>query len=215
MRALEHILSADELSRAGRFHFQTDRDHFIAARGLLRSILGMYLKRDPSHLTFCFGPNGKPSIKERTNAKALRFNASHSEGLALFAVALDREVGVDIEYIRPDLSVCDLVAQACSRGEAESLNLLPEHSRLEALYTLWTRKEAYLKAQGTGLTNNLTDIEVIGSPGDLAETIEIRDTQRGTSWILKDLDVAPGFAATLAIERGNLHVRCWQWESEL
>lgn len=126
VKTMEHILSADELSRAERYYFQKDRDYFIAARGLLRTILGKYLLMQPDELRFCYGPFGKPALEGKTHGKTLCFNASHSHGLALFSCALEREIGVDLEHIRSDISTGDIAAQFFSQREAAALNALPE-----------------------------------------------------------------------------------------
>lgn len=102
LQSLQQILAPDERSRAERFHFQQDQEHFTAARGLLRVILSCYLGLEPSHLRFCYNCNGKPALVPSSGGDMLRFNLSHSHGLALYAVTQNRDVGVDLEYIRTD-----------------------------------------------------------------------------------------------------------------
>src|SRR5262245_49624616 len=99
VRSLRQLLAANEQGRADRFRFQKDREHFIVARGLLRIILGRYLNRQPNQLRFGYSQYGKPALSEESGCPGLRFNLSHSHGLALFAVSRGREVGVDIEQI--------------------------------------------------------------------------------------------------------------------
>jgi len=203
---LKQILSADEISRAGRFHFQKDQDHFVVARGLLRTILGRYVGRNPEDLRFCYGLNGKPSLTGETEEK-IRFNVSHSYGLSLFAVTLNRDTGVDLEYIRSDLSVGDLAAQFLSPRELLAFKAVPERDRPRAFFAQWTRKEAYLKAQGRGLSGNLKQLEV--PPG---ECPEINGSSKAESlWLLMDLAVPPGYAAALVVEGHDLRLKCWQW----
>jgi 4'-phosphopantetheinyl transferase len=213
VKTLEQLLSADEMDKAERFHFQKDRDHFIAARGILRSILGRYLKMNPDKLKIYYGPYGKPALDEKTHGKSLRFNASHSHGLALFSFALDREIGVDLEYIRSDLSDGNIAAQFFSQREAVALNALPENVRQKAFFTLWTRKEAYLKAQGRGLSGDLKQLEVFPSLGYPSEFPEINgSSQEESPWLLMDLAVLPEYAAALAVEGHDLQFKFWQWE---
>jgi 4'-phosphopantetheinyl transferase len=215
VKTLKQIISDDELSRAERFHFQRDRDHYIVARGLLRTILVKYLRMKPGELRFCYSPFGKPALEEKIHGNTLRFNASHSHCLALFAVALDRDIGVDLEYIRSDFSFGNIAGQFFSQGEADALNSLPEHLRQEAFYTLWTRKEAYLKARGKGLPGGLNDIEFSLTAGDPAELPEIHiSSQEGPLWLLRDLTVEPGYASAVAVEGNNWRLKCYQWKND-
>ena len=213
VKLLKQMLSTDELERAQRFHFQKDKDRFIVARGILRSILGRYLKMNPDKLKIYYGPYGKPALDEKTHGKSLRFNASYSHGLALFSFALDREIGVDLEYIRSDLSDGNIAAQFFSQREAVALNALPENVRQKAFFTLWTRKEAYLKAQGRGLSGDLKQLEVFPVLGCPSESPEINgSSQEDSPWLLMDLAVLPEYAAALAVEGHDLQFKFWQWE---
>ncbi len=201
VKALKQLLSADELIRADRFYFQKDRDHFIVARGLLRLILSRYLQIEANELYFCYGPFGKPALEDETFKKLLRFNISHSHGLALFAVTHKREIGVDLEYISSDISSKDIAEKFFSVREFDTLNALPEHKRMKAFFVSWARKEAYLKARGKGLSGDLNNFDVTPASGDPAELFEIhRFCTEGVSWSLRDLDVEPEYAAALAVE---------------
>jgi len=100
-----HTLAADEQARAERFYFERDREHFIVGRGVLRAILGGYLDRVPKCLSFCYGSHGKPALGGDSDGDAIRFNVSHSRGVALYAVTRGREVGVDLEWVRVNLAV--------------------------------------------------------------------------------------------------------------
>jgi len=213
VRMLEQLLSADELERAERFYFQKDRVHFIVARGLLRTILGRYVDRNPKDLQFCYGPNGKPALTEETGGK-FRFNVSHSHGLSLFTVSLNRDTGVDLEYIRSDLSVGDIAEQFLSPRELLAFKAVPEHDRTRAFFTAWTRKEAYLKAQGRGLSGDLKQLEVVPALGCPSEFPEINGSnQEDSPWLLMDLAVLPEYAAALVVEGHDLQLKFWQWEN--
>lgn len=212
IKMLELLLSADELARAGRFYFQKNRDHFIVARGMLRTILGRYVDKNPEDLRFIYGPNGKPALTEETGGK-FRFNVSHSHGLSLFVVTLKRDAGVDLEYIRSDLSVGDLAEQFLSPRELLAFKAIPEHDRLKAFFTAWTRKEAYLKAQGRGLSGDLKQLEVVPTLGCPSEFREVHGSgQVESHWLLMDLAVLPEYAAALVVEGHDLQFKFWQWE---
>jgi 4'-phosphopantetheinyl transferase len=202
-------LAADERARAGRFHFERDRDHFIVARGVLREILGCYLNREPQRLSFCYNPYGKPALAGETDTGAIRFNVSHSHGLALFAVARGPEVGIDVERVRRNLAVADIAERFFSRREAAMLRHIPAEEQHQAFFRLWTRKEAYLKARGEGLSLLSDQLDVSPAPGE-AEAVGSagRDLSR---WSLQDLVPAPGYAAALAVAGRGWRVSCLQW----
>jgi len=212
VKTMENILSADELSRAGRYYFPKHRDHFIAARGLLRTILGRYAGKNPEDLQFSYGPNGKPELTEETGGN-FRFNISHSHGLSLFAVTLNRDAGVDLEYINSDLSVGDLAEQFLSPRELLAFKAVPEHGRPRAFFTAWTRKEACLKAQGRGLSADLRQLEVFPASGCQCKFPEKMKGpgQKESPWLLMDLAVLPEYAAALAVEGNDLQYKFWQW----
>ena len=136
--------SGNERERAARFHFQKDRDHFVAARGILRLILGHYLDQPPEQLRFSYGPFGKPSLAGEADGQQLQFNVSHARGLALYAFARGRALGIDIEYVRADLAGDEIAERFFSRQEVSALRALPENARTHAFFNCWTRKEAYM-----------------------------------------------------------------------
>jgi len=213
VQALQHDLSEEELERAKRFHFQRHRTHFIVARRLLRTILGRYLKTQPSQLRFRYGPQGKPELDGEAAQRALRFNVSHSYGVALYAVTHDWEIGVDVERIRPDLAGEKIAERFFSPREAAMLRALPARMQQEAFFTCWTRKEAYLKAKGEGLTLRLDEFEVSVVPGEPAALLSVKgDPQEASQWSLKELDPGPGYVGALAVKGHGWHLRCWQWE---
>jgi 4'-phosphopantetheinyl transferase len=213
VQRLEHNLSEEELERAERFHFKRHRSHFIAARGLLRIILGSYLKTDPGNLRFRYGPKGKPELAGETSRRGLRFNVSHSHNLALYAVTHDRRIGVDVERIRPDVAGEKIAERFFSPREAATLRELPASVRQEAFYTCWTRKEAYLKAVGEGITLRLDQFEVSVTPGEPAVLLSINgDPKEASYWSLKGLGPGPGYVGALAVKGHGWDLRCWRWE---
>src|SRR5438270_8929096 len=148
---LSAVLADDERNRADKLYFEKDRRRFTVARGVLRIILGRYLNTKPEQLGFHYTKFGKPMLAN-AGVDALRFNVSHSEELAVYAVACGREVGIDIEYLRPDIEAEQIAQQFFSSTEAAMLRSLPGEVRTRAFFNCWTRKEAYIKARGDGLS---------------------------------------------------------------
>jgi 4'-phosphopantetheinyl transferase len=208
---LKHTLSAEELRRAGRYRFKKDREHFIVARGLLRTILGRYLDEEPSQLRFCYGPHGKPALATVFGGDALRFNLSHSHGLALFAVTRRREVGVDLEYIQAHLADDQIAERFFSPREVALLRDLPKDVRREAFFIFWTRKEAFIKATGKGLSLPLNQFEVSLVPGKPIVLLSANDDHQKTfRWSLQALAAASGYAAALCVEGHDWRLKSWQ-----
>ena len=145
-------LDDDERSKARRFYFSRDRERFIVARGILRSLLAGYLGRVPNSISFTYGSHGKPALASESGADAIRFNLSHSHGTALYALTRSREIGVDLEFIRCDLKAEQIAGQFFSHSEIVALRALPPSVRDYGFFLCWTRKEAYIKARGEGLS---------------------------------------------------------------
>jgi 4'-phosphopantetheinyl transferase len=149
VEALQTCLSPEEAERAARYHFERHGRRFIACRGQVREILSRYVNARFADLRFRYSPRGKPSLDEPFLGSAVHFNVSNSQDVALCAVALDRELGVDVEFVREPLDFEGLAARFFARQEVEVLRSLPDERRLEAFFHCWTRKEAILKATGT------------------------------------------------------------------
>jgi 4'-phosphopantetheinyl transferase len=194
--AFETLLSSDELARAARLRFAHLRTEFITAHGALRILLGRYLGIAPARLVFQSSENGKPSLVDHAG---LRFNISHSGGLAVFACASDCEVGIDVEEIRPVSNFSGIATTSFNPGEASDLLLLPEEQRLAAFFVCWTRKEAFLKAIGEGLNVPLNSFQVTLQPGTPARLLHVsNDHGDPGEWHLHDLPIATGYASALA-----------------
>jgi 4'-phosphopantetheinyl transferase len=169
-------LSPDELSRAARFVFETHRRRFAAARCLLRELLGELLETAPAELRFEYGAAGKPALAWPKTA--LRFNVSHSGDQAVFAFAHDVEIGVDIEEAR-DVDHAAIAQRFFSPAEGEALRGLPAERRSRAFFEIWTRKEAFVKARGGGLTIALDSFDVsLGEPARLLRVAGETDPAR-------------------------------------
>ena len=212
IQSFRHHLAADEQTRAEQFRFERDREHFIVARGGLRAILGGYLNRAPGGLSFCYSAYGKPALAGESDGNAVRFSVSHSHGVALYAVTRGREVGIDLERIRSNLAVAEIAGRFFSRPEVAMLQTLPTGVQREAFFRGWTRKEAYLKARGEGLSLPLDQFDVSLAPGEPAAILGAQpDPSEASRWSLQELTAAPGYAAALAVEGHGWRLACWQW----
>ncbi len=208
---LARILSADESSRARRFYFERDRRHYTAAHGLLRAILSRYLNAAPQQLRFGYNAYGKPSLPENE----IHFNMSHSGELALYAFARRRELGVDVEQVRTDFEYDEEAQNFFALHEQAALHALPAELKPAAFFNCWTRKEAFIKAIGQGISFPLDQFEVSLAPGEAARLLSIRgDPIAAALWGLADLDVGPGYAAALVVEGAAYRLCCFQWHEE-
>lgn len=210
IQSLHQTLSADEQQRAALFHFQKDREHFIVARGLLREILSRYLNQKPDDISFYYNQHGKPALHTH-GQEPLHFNVSHSHGLALYAVT-SCPIGVDIERIRTDFSYQEIAEKFFSPQENAMLRSLPLNLQPKAFFTCWTRKEAYIKAVGKGLSIPLNQFEVSLLPGEPAVLLSIQnDIEAASHWLLQDLNPSPDYVAALAIKRHDWQLKYWTW----
>ena len=212
VRQLAQSLSEDERLRAERFYFERDRSRFIVGRGLLRFILSRYLEIPANKLQFCYSSRGKPELVETSSAYKLRFNVSHSQGLVMYAVTRDRSIGIDVEYIRPMPEAEQIVKSFFSVYENNVFQHLPLCQKQLAFFNCWTRKEAFVKAIGDGLSLPLDQFDVSLIPGEPARLLEIKGDRSSTCWSLQDLTLDPGYAAALAVEGQGWNLSCWEWE---
>lgn len=208
LEELAQSLSDDEWHRANRFHLERDRNRFIAGRGTLREILAVLFELDPASLVFSRGEFGKPQIAAPAAARSLHFNLAHSDAIAVYAIA-KHELGVDVERIRPMDDAEQIASRFFSQREKDCLVALPAEQRREAFFNCWTRKEAYLKAIGSGLDDCLDQIEVSLAPGEVAELLGVPNGSR--PWRLHSLTPAPEFVGALAIQPEDSRVNCWKW----
>lgn len=209
---LRGLLSRDELDRAERYRSGVDRRRFIVARALLRLILGRYLGMSPERLRFRCGPYGKPSLAIEQGKWGVEFSVSHSSGMVVYAVGRGRRIGIDLEQVRdmPDLG--RLVERYFATSEQAEFQALSPQQRLEGFYRCWTRKEAFVKAEGRGLAFALDQFEVSLTPGEPARLLKVNgNPQEASLWRLFDLQPAEGFVGAAAAEGHNLHITGWQW----
>jgi 4'-phosphopantetheinyl transferase len=207
------LLSGDEQARADRLRFEQLQRRFIVGRGTLRIILGRYLNLSPDEIEFEYRPNGKPALSSRLLHPALCFNLSHSDEMLLLAVTYHRAVGIDLETIHPDLEVENIAERFFSPAERAELQALPADRKLASFFSGWTRKEAYLKARGEGLTYPLDQFTVSMDCDRPAQLLEVKgDPQELSRWSFRTLTPAPGYIGALAVEGHNWHLAQWQLE---
>ena len=210
---LKYVLSPDECDRSSRFHFENDRRHWIVAHGVLRLLLGRYLDVEASELKFVINDYGKPALAQTPHKARLHFNLSHSGELVLYAFAYDREVGIDVEYMRAPFDYEEVASHYFSSSERAALHALPISLREEAFFSCWTRKEAYIKALGKGLSLPLDQFDVSLTPGEPAALlINRQDLLAPAQWSLCALVPGVRYAGALAVEGIGWQLSCWQWQ---
>lgn len=208
VQSLERTLSTEELKRAGRFYFEAHRRDFTIGRGLLRSILGLYLDVAPDRVSFFYNAYGKPLLRD----EVIHFNLSHSGRMVIYGISCGRKIGVDIERTRTDFDCEQLAEKFLSDRECAMLQTLPHELRHHGFFNCWTRKEAFIKAIGQGVSFPLKQFDVSLLPGEPACILSIRgDVHASARWHLEDLDVEGGYIAAYAIEGRISQLRCWQW----
>jgi 4'-phosphopantetheinyl transferase len=218
LHALQGTLSPDELLRAERLRSPRDREHFIARRGLLRMALGRFVGENPRGIRFGYGPFGKPALREPRRARSVRFSVSHSCGQALYAICSGRDVGVDIEYVRPldDGAMEGIVQQLFAESERQAWRCVPSTERCKVFFRAWTRKEAYGKAVGNGIANAFDQFCVPLLPEESARLLDVgtRPEEAGR-WNLFDVPADPEYMAALAVESASgKPPACWRWIEE-
>lgn len=199
------LLPPDETAWAARFRFAHHRAHFIRAHGALRAILSRYLGQAPLEIRFECNPHGKPYL---AGGSAIRFNLSHSHGLALVGVARGREVGVDVEQFRPGVLEHGIAERFFSPREVAALRALPAGEQPAAFFRCWTRKEAYIKAKGRGLAIRLSDFDVSLAPGGAACLLRsLGEPDDEPAWSMWDIDPGPGYAGCAMAQGRNCRIR--------
>lgn len=206
------FLAPDELERAEKFRFKRDRERFIISHGILRLILSLYAGTPPMELKFRAGLYGKPFLDMPPSASALSFNMSHSHELALYAITYGRRIGVDVEYVSEDRNGEGVAERFFSIREIEALLALPADQRRDGFYRCWTRKEAYIKARGDGLSFPLDQFDVSLAQGDCQALLGHRgDAEEIGRWSLHALSPGANYIAAVIVEGKDLKLSCWQW----
>lgn len=210
MARLAERLAPEEEERAGRFYFERDEKRFVAGRGLLRTLLGRYLDMAPGAIQFQYGPQGKPALAAGCGDGSLAFNLSHSHDMALYAFARRRAVGVDVEQVRPLAEAVNIARRFFSPQEVAAMQAAPAAQREMVFFEIWTRKEAYIKALGEGLSRPLRGFSVaLGEERAPLRYVE-GDAAEAARWRLAPLFPGPGYVAAVAVEGDGWRLRCWQ-----
>jgi len=212
VKKLFEMLANDEIDRASRFYFQRDRDCFVIVRGVLRILLSTYIQTPPEQIRFQYSARGKPSLALGQNDAKLDFNVSHSHELALLAFTRGRAVGIDLEYVRPDIVHEQVAERVFSAQEIASLRALSYGLQPAAFFNCWTRKEAFIKATGEGLSRPLDQFSVSLVPGEAARLLAIHgQLEELSKWFIQDLEPRPGYAAALVAQNPVKQIRCWEY----
>lgn len=204
------ILSKEEIEKAKAFRFIKDRRCFIIARGVLRNLLGNYLQVDPLHIHFKYGAHGKPYVD---HPSMLQFNISHSRNMLLLGFVKTASIGIDVEYTKREIDVKKIAQNFFSREEITSLRAVKEEGQLDAFYNCWTRKEAFIKALGSGLSFPLDQFVVsLDNPGD-ANLIETKwDSQEKEKWVLKAIQPEEDYVGAVSVKGKITDVRHFKYQ---
>jgi len=212
LQRLWSTLSSDEQKRAKRFCFERERARFVASRVLLRRILAYYTRTEPSKLQFDYGSRGKPSLVEGVAGDRIRFNLAHSNAGAIYALTLDRDIGVDFEAVVPIPEYQQIADRFFSSREKATLQALAGNDKLEAFFKIWTAKEAYLKACGEGLSQPLDSIDVALDRRESLHFLKTRaNMPEDSPWSLQHLRPTSRSIAALVVNRSRYSLACWEW----
>jgi 4'-phosphopantetheinyl transferase len=212
VRKFLDILAPEERERADKFHFRKDYEHFVVARGVLRNLLGGYLNKHPASIRFSYNQYGKPALADGRGDKRLCFNMSHSHELALYGFVRGREIGLDVEFMCEDSASLEVAKRFFAPQEVATLRALSQELQTTAFFNCWTRKEAYIKALGEGLSHPLNSFAVSFAPGEVAALLSTdNDPQEASRWSVVEIIPATGYAAALVVKRPTPTLRCWQW----
>ena len=209
---LEALLSPDERARAARFHFRRDAMRWIVARASLREILGACLDVGPRAVAFAHGEKGKPGLATRAGDLDLQFSLAHSAELAVYAVTVGCPVGVDVERLRAVPGMDRIAERTFSPEECAALRALPVALRTAGFFNCWTRKEAYIKAVGVGLSYPLARFSVSLAPGEPVRlrSVEI-DPAHAETWTMTALAPRDGFVGAVVVGARPVRVVCERW----
>lgn len=194
--SFQSLLSTDEECRANRLRFQPLRNAFVICHGLLRHLLARYMGVDPASIQFRYQLRGKPVL---INQIGLSFNLSHTNGMMVCGVMKRCKIGVDVEALRPLDDLQELAERYFCPEERGELLSLPENERTSSFYRCWTRKEAYIKAIGAGLSTPLQSFCVTLGLSETAKFLHIKgDKNLAQSWNLLDIDLGAPYVAAVA-----------------
>ena len=206
----ENVLSPDEKKRSDKLKSKDDQKRSIYSRGLLRKKLGDYLDVNPAEINFSYNKYGKPSLNAEVHTEDLKFNVSHSKDIVVYAITKNREIGIDVEYLKDVSRAEKIIDRFFSEEEKNFYNSQPEHKKKWAFFALWTRKEAYSKAMGRG----------IGLPSKDFELNLIPDNNRSSSnsfkkskWMLYNVEIESEYLAALATEGNDINIKYYNLDT--
>lgn len=206
------VLSPSERIRAQRYVFERDRRRWTVARATLRLILSRYLGTEPGMFEFDFNEFGKPSLATLYKETNIEFNLSHSAEMALYAFTRDRLVGIDVEYMRPDLDFDGMARHSFSLQEQHIVRNLVGEEKRQAFFRGWTCKEAYAKALGKGFSQAFDQFSVSLLPSQPFALVQQNEDERELArWSFLRLDTAPGYAGAVVAEGDDWQPKCWVW----
>ncbi len=216
LQSYRRMLSPDEDERAVRFLSPKHRRRFIRARAVMRIILSRYIGVAADKIAFAYGAKGKPELSSEMGRPDINFNLSHSTDVAILAVAQNLRVGVDIEGVNPELAIDDLAERFFSAGEVRRLRELPVAQRVNEFYACWTRKEAYTKAVGGGLSVPLDSFEVAFGPRVPAALLGATPLpDEANCWSIYDIAVPQGYRAAVSVEGKGHSLRRLVWHGPI
>jgi 4'-phosphopantetheinyl transferase len=205
---LREVLSPEEKRRADRFHFEADRRRCVIGRGSLKLLLGQIMNLPANELQIENDEFGKPRMISR-RGRCLQFNVSHSGSLVLLAITRGRKIGVDVERVRTDLDVDGIAARFFSTSEYNIWALLAGQAKYDAFFACWTRKEAYLKARGVGLSEPPDQFDVSFLPCEEPRLLETRPhPDEALRWSLRAPQPELDYTAALAVEGSSWNLKC-------
>ena len=215
LQVLKASLSEDETSRASRFRAEQDRQLYVVSRGIFRAILSSYLNTSPEQVRFVYGREGKPTLHDSWSHTRISFNLSHSKQFVLYAVAADREVGIDVEWIQPSINFRQIAERFFTAEETALIQTLSHEEGLALFYSTWTCKEAFLKATGVGLSLPLDRVAVSFADDQATVALSLSSKENSpvdpSRWSLHRLKVPSHFAAALAVEGKPVHLTLLAW----
>jgi 4'-phosphopantetheinyl transferase len=202
---LEPCLDDRDRERAARFRFSEDRARFVLGRGLLRKCLGHYLQQTPETIELATTDRGRPFFPQD---ETVQFSISHTHDLVAIALTTGARVGIDLEFMQPPLDLPELAKRIFSEEDLQTFQALPGHEAPAAFFRAWTRKEAYLKARGEGITEGLRQISVSMGPEKTSFVKDTRDESAAATWRLLALPVPAGYMGSLACDNVDKQLEC-------
>jgi len=204
----KHILSKEEKERSSRFHFDIDHKRFSVTRSLLKKYLGKIISRPPREIHFKFNKYGKPELLN--SPKEIHFNVTHSGNLGMIAITDLAPIGIDVEQFRSEMTTGDIAKRFFSKMEVEAFLELEENEKLQGFFNCWTRKEAFIKAVGKGLSLPLNTFDVSLKPNEPAQLLAVRyKNETSKDWTLTDIKLDHGYASAFIIRAKSFSTNFW------